>query len=75
MRTPRWVRETKASRMVKAQKAVSSARKRVDARFDVAHGEVGELSTGALLLRLADLAERTYHKPVNTRGYEGIHYD
>lgn len=75
MITPRWIRETKTSRKLKAQKAVASARKRVDGRFDVANAEVGDLCTGALLLRLADLAERTYHKPIDMRGYEGIHHD
>lgn len=71
MSTPRWVRQSKATRRTKAQRAVEGARRRVDARYDVAHGEVGEPCTGALLLRLADLAERTYLNPVDTRGYEG----
>lgn len=71
MSAPRWVRQTKATRRMQAQRAVEGARRRVDARYDVAHGEVGELCTGALLLRLAVLAERTYYKPIDTRGYEG----
>lgn len=59
MITPRWVRDAKARERDKIQSAVASARRRVDGRYDLVDGgQVGELCTGALLLRLADAAER-----------------
>ena len=58
---PRWAKTTRAERKRKSKMIVASARRRVDGRFDLIDGGlVGELCTGALLLRLADLAERNY---------------
>jgi hypothetical protein len=56
--TARWIRDARARERAKLQSAVASARRRVDNRYDLVDGgQVGELCTGALLLKLADAAE------------------
>lgn len=53
MIAPRWVREKRASRRRRLELLAKIARGRVDTRFDVGHGQVGEPSNGALILALA----------------------